>query len=247
MKRPPRNAQRLLERRRRSSHPAIGKVRVCCEAQDDIHGFCITYHGFMHEALNHISRRRALVFIGAGAAAAALLLRDSIRHVLPREAAAVRDDADVRTNEVMLTSTAFMGALFGRELTAADRDELLERLDFSVVHAPGRLQGYADLKRHLDNSARRQGASEFSAAPVVIQARIVDRLMSTHYRRWQARLLRLLTGSLGQHYRIVVITVPALAWLYANSGVPWRARGYQRWQGIPGDWREILHAGPSIT
>jgi hypothetical protein len=38
-------------------------------------------------------------------------------------------------------------------------------------------------------------------------------------------------------------TVPDIVWLYRYSGAPWRARGYERWPGIPGDWHEYLTAG----
>jgi hypothetical protein len=38
-------------------------------------------------------------------------------------------------------------------------------------------------------------------------------------------------------------TIPSLEWLYRHSAAAWRARGYTRWPGIPGDWRETLVAG----
>jgi hypothetical protein len=199
----------------------------------------------MSGPLPGVSRRRLLKFAGVGgiAAAASVLIPGIWREPWPY-AGGVDDDLSAQARRATLTTTiAFMGALFGRALTGEDQKDLRERLEYTVEKEPSRLQAYAVLARRLDQSARNSGALEFAAAPAGAQTQILDGMMSIRHETLRARLLSRISAPAARHYRMRSYTIPALCWLYANSGVAWRARGYERWPGIPGNWREILSAG----
>ena len=200
----------------------------------------------MKELLGRISRRRVLIFFGVGAAATATLFLGRPRARLPASGAGKRDLSQKERLAVLATATTFMGILFGRTLTSEDQVELLDRLNFTIAQDPTRLQDYAELKLYLDYTARRQGATAFVLSTTATQSELLDRLMSIRFRWWQVLLSREFGGQSARFQRIVTVIVPGLAWLYANSGVPWRARGYDRWPGIPGDWRDVLRPGNPI-
>ena len=192
-----------------------------------------------------VSRRRLLKLAGVGgiAAAAAVLMPGIWREPWPY-AGRVDDDLPEQARRAILTTTiAFMGALFGRALTREDQTELRERLEYAAEHEPSRLRDYAVLASRLDQSARNSGALEFASASTGAQTQILDAMMSIRPETLRARLLSRISAPTARHYRMRSYTIPALSWLYCNSGVAWRARGYERWPGIPGNWREILSAG----
>jgi hypothetical protein len=144
--------------------------------------------------------------------------------------------------ETMSTLLSFLGALFGHDLSEADREDLTRRLA-EYASSENLKQDCAALARHLDRSAAALGASRFDTSSPLQRERILDEIMLIDPKTFHARLLaRLFPGS-REHYRMRWSTVPALAWLYRHSAAAWRARGYARWPGVPGDWREITAPG----
>jgi len=199
----------------------------------------------MSEPLPDISRRRLLKYFGVAGitAAAAMLMPGILREPWPY-AEGVDDDLSEPARRAVLTTTiAFMGALFGRNLIREDQAELRERLEYTVAQEPERLQHYAVLARRLDRWAGNSGAPGFARASAGTQTQILDGMMNIRHQTLWARLLSRISAPTARHYRMRSHTIPALGWLYGNSGVAWRARGYERWPGIPGNWREILSAG----
>jgi hypothetical protein len=189
------------------------------------------------------SRRRFLTVasIGAPVAAAIALAPRTVRSVLQHTAGIAPPAAD--TTQVLNTTVAFIATLFGRRLTAEDHTELLDRLSYATQREPVRREYYDLLCQYLDRAARSAGFASFDAADSTGRTAIVDRIMRTDVSPLLSRLLSLVSADTHQLRRIKLAVVPQLAWLYRHSGVPWRARGYTRWPGIPGDWHEYLTDG----
>lgn len=138
---------------------------------------------------------------------------------------------------------AFLGTLFGRELSAVDRTELSDRVAFATAATPGLGTDYDFLARHLDRFGEEAGAAGFLAASPAQREAVVERIMSIGPPSVFERVWAHLVHSRKRYYHMRFETVPQLAWLYRHSGVPWRARGYARWPGIPGEWREYTRTG----
>ncbi|HEY3785399.1 MAG TPA: twin-arginine translocation signal domain-containing protein [Steroidobacteraceae bacterium] len=183
-----------------------------------------------------ISRRRFLYGAGALVALVAVVgwLKKSARHSAPGPSG---------TAAALAPAVAFLGALFGRELSDADRTELTDRLAFAVRVTPGLSADYEVLARQLDRLARDSGGGQFLKASSAQREAIIDRIMRIEPPSLAERAWAHFVRTRKRYYHMRFETVPQLAWLYRHSGVPWRARGYARWQGIPGDWREYTRAG----
>jgi hypothetical protein len=98
------------------------------------------------------------------------------------------------------------------------------------------------VSRELDRLAHSFGSNSFAATDDARRTAIVLQIMQIDPASLRARLLAHLSPERYQRYRARLM-LPALTWLYRHSGVPWRARGYTRWPGIPGSWREYLKPG----
>jgi hypothetical protein len=196
------------------------------------------------------TRRRFLILASAGGAALAGVISYGPHRVgsLWRQAFA-RQDSDSSAPSAIVaehsaqTAVAFMSALFGHPLTQEDRTELLERLAYTVTQLPHRAADYALLASGLDRMARDAGAASFIDATESAKATLVEDLMRIDPTALRFRVLKRLSSDYAREFEMRIKTVPALALLYKGSGVPWRARGYHRWPGIPGDWREIVTPG----
>ena len=196
-----------------------------------------------------LSRRRLLILAAVGSAVgAAIWLKPMLRRGRSQQVSI----ADLNAPAVTLTRDmegtldtviTFIGALFGRALSETDRTELRERLTETLSQDPGRTQDYTALAQLIDRLARDAGAAGFVMANSAQRSSIVDQIMRIDPGTLRSRLLAHLTPGRRQYYRIRSTTVPDLVWLYRYSGVPWRARGYERWPGVPGDWHEYLTAG----
>lgn len=139
----------------------------------------------------------------------------------------------------------FIGDLHGRPLTDTDTAELRDRLEFSIEAEPSRWLEYRQLIDWLDARCRAQGVGQYGGAGAASRARAITELMAIDPYSRTANALSRVSKRAARVYSLRRDTVHELVWLYNNSGVPWRARGYRRWPGIPGDWREVLAAGES--
>jgi hypothetical protein len=151
--------------------------------------------------------------------------------------------AGQRSADMRATLLEFMGALFGRELSAPDADDLSQRLDLFVSNEALRRDCEA-LTRHLDELAAAQGVSRFHACSPRQREQIVGQIMHIDPKTFRARLLSKFLAGRREFYRMRWSAVPSLAWLYRHSAAAWRTRGYTRWPGVPGDWHEIVAPGP---
>lgn len=179
--------------------------------------------------------RRRFVFAGLGGGLLALFALTRLHRASPGP---VRAGPPPREPLI-----AFLGALFGRDLTREDRADLSERLALFTAD-PALGHGCSVLAEHLDRMARGEKARDFMSCEPDAKGRIVDRLMAIDAHSLSARLLSHVSAHLRDYYRMRWSTVPSLEWLYRHSAPAWRARGYTRWPGVPGDWRVTLVPGP---
>lgn len=194
------------------------------------------------EGLKPLSRRRLLIVGGMGGIVLAALGLGSLRH-----RAEVGQNAHGATGvapDAKMTVLAFIGALFGRELSEQDLAELSDRLNYLLSSAAMFNHECAVLVQYLDGLARQRGAATFRSSSAAQKQAMVDKIMQIDPKSILSRVLSRLSGSERDHYRMRWSIVPQLAWVYRNSGAAWRARGYTRWPGIPGDWHDVLAPGP---
>jgi hypothetical protein len=147
------------------------------------------------------------------------------------------------SGEARATLLGFISALFGRELSAPDVEDLSQRLDQFASNEALR-RDCETLVLHLDELAATQGASRFNACSPSQREQIVGQIMRIDPKTFRARLLSKFFAGQRDFYRMRWSAVPSLAWLYQHSAAAWRARGYTRWPGVPGDWHEIVAPGP---
>ncbi len=158
----------------------------------------------------------------------------------PREVAGAVSPA--LTSEVG-TVVDFLGALFGRTLTLLDRQELNDRLSFAATVEEDLGKQFSVLAAYLDSCAGAAGASSFRLGRPEQRFTIIDDLMNIDTAALASRILWRISPSERALRRMRDVTIPRLALLYRSSGVPWRARGYVRWPGMPGAWDEYTRAG----
>jgi len=184
-------------------------------------------------------RRRTMILGSLGAAALAFVAL----HWLPREPGTGQSAGERNPAELKGRLLAFIGALFGRDLSALDLEDLSGRLDELLAAGGILLHDAAVLVRQLDERAMKQGASGFASCSVSQKAGIVEQVMSIDPKSMRARVLSRLSRDQRDVNRMRWSIVPQLAWLYRHSAPAWRARGYARWPGVAGDWRETLAPG----
>jgi hypothetical protein len=186
-----------------------------------------------------VVRRRTVIVAGLAAAALAfvgLAWRS-------RQADADKDGGEHDSALVKPTLLAFLGALYGRALSAEDTADLSDRLGELFAAGGVLTHEAAVLARHLDELAAKAGAASFESCGQPQRERIVAQIMSIDPKSLRARVLSRLFSSRRDFYRMRWSIVPQLAWIYRHSGAAWRARGYSRWPGMPGDWHEITVPG----
>jgi hypothetical protein len=183
-----------------------------------------------------LSRRR-MILLGswAAAACAAAGWLSSEPATVPRGAG----DTDAGTGTLL----AFIGALFGRNLSLQDRTELTDRLAYMGQYRASLRRDCSVLAAYLDRQAGQYGAGDFAACSASQKASIVDEVMRLPLKSRIAFFLSRFSRTERDFYRIRWSAVPQLAWVYRHSPAAWRARGYERWPGVRGNWRDILAPG----
>lgn len=141
------------------------------------------------------------------------------------------------------TVLAFVGALFGKELAAGDAADLSDRLKYNFAKDDSFKRDCVFLARYVERQARERGAGALAACTDAQKDAIVDSLMHIDPQSVIARLLSRSVPSEREHYRMRASTIGRLSWIYRHSSAAWRARGYRRWPGVPGDWHEVLEPG----
>lgn len=190
-------------------------------------------------SLKAFNRRRVLNF---GTLSAVSLVALGLTR-LPRHTAVGHSETASEPVDVKPTVLAFVGALFGRRLSAADFDDLSERLTYVFARNSSFKRECNFLARYLDRSARERGSTAFQSCSEPQKESIVDDIMRINPRSLIGRVLARSTQSEHDYYRMRSATVDRLARIYRYSSAAWRARGYRRWPGVGGDWHEILQPG----
>jgi hypothetical protein len=186
-----------------------------------------------------VIRRRTIIVGSLGAAALACVgLAWLWRQAGTDQSEGERNSADLKGRLL-----AFVGALFGRDLSALDVEDMSDRLDDLLAAGGILLHDAAVLVRQLDERAKKQGAIGFASCSPSQKAGIVEQVMSIDPKSMRARVWSRLSRNQRDFYRLRWSIVPQLAWLYRHSAAAWRARGYTRWPGVAGDWRETLAPG----
>lgn len=183
-----------------------------------------------------IRRRRLIAGMLAAAAGGVtgLLLRE--RRVAAERPAST-DPAHATT--VLL---AFIATLFGHELTAADREDLASRLA-ALLGAPVIGADCLMLAQYLDHRGWHADGRPFAACAAPRREEIVVRVMGIDYKSMLVRLWSRISPAERAFLRMRWSAVSQLQWMYRHSSVPWRIRGYTRWPGVAGNWRDVLTAG----
>jgi hypothetical protein len=192
------------------------------------------------DQIYRLSRRRLLIASAGGFCLAVLGLR---RLPSRRQADTASNGADDLGAQAQLTVLAFVGALFGTQLSERDLTDLSDRLKYRLTSDATFGRECAVLAQSLDSFAEERGATSFTSCDAAHKESIVNQIMAINYRSVFARFLSRLSNRERNYYRMRWATVWQLAWLYQQSGAAWRHRGYIRWPGVPGDWREILSPG----
>jgi hypothetical protein len=186
--------------------------------------------------LNLTSRRR---FVAAGSGGA-LILGMGLKVFADRDDAKQHNlDREATTH----TLVQFTAVLFGRALSVADAADLSDRIRY-LLSSDATLKADCEaLAKWLHEQGLRSSGEGFGGCSSVQQASIVNSLMRINWRTLSARLLSRVSDRERVHYRMRGSAVPQLAWIYRHSAAAWRARGYARWPGTQGNWREVLVAG----
>jgi hypothetical protein len=183
-----------------------------------------------------LSRRR-MMLLGSWAAAAcgAAGWFSSGPAPVPRRAG----DTDADTGTLL----AFIAAMFGRTFSLQDRTELSDRLAYMRQYRASQWRDCSVLAAYLDRQAGQDGAGDFASCSASQKASIVDEIMQLPPNSRMAFFLSRFSRTERDFYRMRWSAVPQLAWIYRHSPAAWRARGYQRWPGVCGNWRDVLAPG----
>lgn len=145
--------------------------------------------------------------------------------------------------QVKATLLAFIGAMFGRVLVGEDRADMSDRLDLYFASDAALRHEGAVLARYLDDQAQTRAAAAFVACSEDQQQAILTQVMTIDPGSLKARVLSRLSSGARDYYRMRWSIVSSLARMYRHSAAAWRARGYTRWPGVPGDWHDVLAPG----
>lgn len=140
---------------------------------------------------------------------------------------------------------AFLGTFFDRDFSEEDRLELIDRLSFAMNTDAAVVADYRLLAKHANRLAVAEGARSLLLASEVQRRAAIAHLAEFDPYSLVSRLMSRMSERYLAYSRIRANIIPSAAWLYRHSGVPWRARGYRRWPGIPGAWTEYLTDQPS--
>jgi hypothetical protein len=148
-------------------------------------------------------------------------------------------------HEPTATMVAFLGTFFDRDFSEEDRLELIDRLSFAMSTDAAVFADYRLLAKHANRLAVAEGARSLASANEVQRHVAIGHLADFDPYSLVSRLMSRMSERYRAYSRIRANIIPSVAWLYRHSGVPWRARGYRRWPGIPGAWTDYVTDQPS--
>ena len=148
-------------------------------------------------------------------------------------------------HEPTATMVAFLGTFFDRDFSEEDRLELINRLSFAMSTDAAVVADYRLLAKHANRLAVAEGARSLASANEAQRRAAIAHLADFNPYSLVSRLMSRMSERYLAYSRIRANIIPSVAWLYRHSGVPWRARGYRRWPGIPGAWTDYLTDQPT--
>ncbi len=181
--------------------------------------------------------RRAFLLLGAAGAAAISTAASWHRW---RNIGALRHEPGTASKEdpdehVLQTVTEFTAAIFGVALSDDDRKELRGRFSYAARKDSGWRNEYRWLAAYLDSLADDAESARFVDVPAGQKEQIMRLALAIDESSRAQRLHAFLRADGRKLLRMRRSTFPHLAYVYQNSGVPWRHRGYKSWPGRPGD------------
>jgi hypothetical protein len=186
----------------------------------------------------------ALIAVAAGGVVSYPMLRRHQRDLLETKHVKGKPDSSPYDSHILQTVALFTGALFGHRLRQNNLSELIDRLDFAVNEDDGWRGEFSFLAQHVNNLATQAGASDFSNSSDIQSEKIITDIMKPVSPR-ESRVMALISEDERNRRRMRSSTIPNLVWIYTNSGVPWKIRGYTTWPGIPKDTFGYTQPGPA--
>lgn len=145
-------------------------------------------------------------------------------------------DGAASSTHVLETTATFCAALHGHENTREDRQQLIQRLRYAEALDGGWAEEYRSLTARLDQLAlREEGRASFLEGDAESRERILGRIMEPVLWSIGAKCRALWSPAERSRRLARLSTIEHLGWLYRNSPVPWRVRGYSCFPGNPGD------------
>jgi hypothetical protein len=186
----------------------------------------------------------ALVAVAASGVMSYPMLRRHQRDLLKANHVKGKPDSSPYDSTTLATVALFTGALFGHRLAQNNLSELVDRLDFAVNEDNSWRTEFSFLAQHVNNLAARAGASDFSNSSDSQIEKIITNMMKPVSPR-ESRVMALVSEDERNRRRMRSSTIPSLVWIYTNSGVPWKMRGYTSWPGMPKDTFGYTQPGPA--
>ncbi len=143
-----------------------------------------------------------------------------------------KEDPD---EHVLQTVTEFTGALSGVSLTDDDRKDLHGRFSYAARKDSGWRNEYRWLSAYLDSLAEEAKGTSFVELASEQKEQIMRLALAIGESSRAQRFHAFLRADGRKLLRMRKSTFPHLMYVYQNSGVPWRHRGYKSWPGRPGD------------
>lgn len=181
--------------------------------------------------------RRAFLLVGAAGLAA---ISSAVAWRRWRNIGALRHEPGVAVKEdpeehVLRTVTEFTGALVGVSLSDDDRKDLGSRFSYAARKDNGWRKEYRWLSAYLDTLTDDAEGTQFVDARPEKQEQIMKLALAIGESSRAQRLHAFLRPDGRKLLRMRKSTFPHLMYVYRNSSVPWRHRGYRSWPGRPGD------------
>ena len=154
-----------------------------------------------------------------------------------------RKDASPFDPAVLEYAALFVGAAYGRQFNEVDNKELLGRLHTLVTQDDAWRPRLSWFSAFLDELAIAANEKSFAELSIDERETVVNGVLAHSIDSRRSKVLAFFSADERVRRLSHRATIPRLQRIYLTSGIPWRARGYSRWPGVPGDAREYTRAG----
>lgn len=144
--------------------------------------------------------------------------------------------ADSISPSVLRGSAYFSAFLAGIQPDASDIEELTNWFEFASSKDGNYYAELVYLVDHVNEISRRKFNKSFDKIDSSESDALVELVMrSNHSSGLKSKFLALVSAKERASRLMHASTIPFAYRVYANSGVPWKRRGYTTWPGVPGD------------